>query len=142
MLLKSERFIGSHVLVISNACREEWHFLVVLFIFCYCVSHHDGPNDEMRFTLGHRSIWFSKVEFCLITGLKFGAIPDTAVYEDVQNGIHHMYFCGRAAVTFPELEASIEQGQWQEQSDAMKQCLLYMLNCVLIGVEERNFVPI
>ncbi|KAK3198019.1 hypothetical protein Dsin_021434 [Dipteronia sinensis] len=54
-----------------------------------CELHHERPSDKMRFMLGPRSIRFSNVEFCLITGLKFGAIPDTAVYEDVPNGIHH-----------------------------------------------------
>ncbi|KAK3226793.1 hypothetical protein Dsin_006655 [Dipteronia sinensis] len=39
--------------------------------------HHDGPQDEMIFLLGTRSVRFSKVEFCLITGMKFGVIPDT-----------------------------------------------------------------
>ncbi|KAK3198902.1 hypothetical protein Dsin_022317 [Dipteronia sinensis] len=36
----------------------------------------------------------------------------------------------------------IEQDQWQMQSDAVKLCLLYLLNCVLIGAEERNSAPI
>ncbi|KAK3198923.1 hypothetical protein Dsin_022338 [Dipteronia sinensis] len=51
--------------------------------------------------------------------------------------IHLLLLC-----TFAKLEARIEQGQWQVQSDAVKLCLLYMLNCVLIGAEERNYVPI
>ena len=55
--------------------------------------HHNGPKDEMRFLLGNRMVRFSKVEFCLITGLKFGVIPDTASYDMVvQNGIHDRYF--------------------------------------------------
>ncbi|KAK3212279.1 hypothetical protein Dsin_016985 [Dipteronia sinensis] len=35
----------------------------------------------------------------------------------------------------------IEHGQWQQQFDVVKLCLLYMLNCVLIGAEERNSIP-
>ena len=50
--------------------------------------YHDGPEDEIRFLLGNCTVRFSKVEFCLITGLKFGVIPDTARYDMVQNGIH------------------------------------------------------
>ncbi|KAI9153046.1 hypothetical protein LWI28_004952 [Acer negundo] len=50
--------------------------------------HHDGPEDEMRFLLGRHSVRFSKVEFCLITGLKFGELPDTSTYDMVENGIH------------------------------------------------------
>ena len=31
--------------------------------------HHDRMEDEMRFFIGRHSVWFSKVEFCLITEL-------------------------------------------------------------------------
>ncbi|KAK3229294.1 hypothetical protein Dsin_001175 [Dipteronia sinensis] len=74
--------------------------------------------------------------------ISIGAIPDTELYKDVSNGIHHRYFGGRDAVTFAELEARIEHGQWTEQFDAVKLCLIYMLNCVLIGAEEKASVPI
>ncbi|KAK3193819.1 hypothetical protein Dsin_025129 [Dipteronia sinensis] len=104
--------------------------------------HHNRPSDEIRFMLDPHSVRFSRVEFCLIIGLKFRAIPDTELYEDVPNGIHHRYFGGRDVVTFAKLEARIEQGQWIKQFDAVKLCLLYMLNCVLIGAEERASVPI
>ncbi|KAK3218525.1 hypothetical protein Dsin_012495 [Dipteronia sinensis] len=118
---------------------EEWRFSVVLCIGCYCMSYTTmDPSDEMRFMLGSRSVWFSRMEFCLITGLKFGAIPNMELYEDVPNGIHH----SQDVVTFAELEARIEQGQWQEQFDAVKLCLLYMLNYVLIGAEEMALIPI
>ncbi|KAI9178259.1 hypothetical protein LWI28_024436 [Acer negundo] len=43
--------------------------------------HHDGPEDGMRFLLGKHSVWFSNVEFYLITGLKFGVIPDIERYD-------------------------------------------------------------
>ncbi|KAK2640504.1 hypothetical protein Ddye_028299 [Dipteronia dyeriana] len=92
--------------------------------------------------LGPCSVWFSRIEFCLITGLKFGAISNTDLYEDVSNGIHHRCFGGRGAVTFAELKARIQQGQSQEQFDAVKLCLMYMVNCVLIRAEERKYVPI
>ena len=59
--------------------------------------------------MGPHIVRFSKVEFCLITGLKFDAILDTDIYEDVPNGIHHKYFHGRQEVTFIELEVKIEQ---------------------------------
>ncbi|KAK3230299.1 hypothetical protein Dsin_002180 [Dipteronia sinensis] len=104
-----------------------------------CELHHGGPTDEMRFMLGKHSIHFSRVEFCLITGLKFRAIPDTTLYEDVENGIHHRYF---GAVSFTELQARIEHDQWQEQFDAVKLCLQLMVNCVLTGLDEQDFVHI
>ncbi|KAK3183168.1 hypothetical protein Dsin_030454 [Dipteronia sinensis] len=107
-----------------------------------CELDHEGPNDEMRFMLGTNSVQISRVEFCLITGLKFGAIPDTALYEDVPNSIYQRYFGGRDAVTFTKHQARIEQGQWQQQFDAVELCLLLMVNCVLTGLKERYCIPI
>lgn len=50
--------------------------------------HHDGPNDELRFMFGRHATRFSKVEFCLITGLRFGEVPNTNQMPRVENGIH------------------------------------------------------
>ncbi|KAK3222672.1 hypothetical protein Dsin_009697 [Dipteronia sinensis] len=144
---KSEVGFLSHVLAIfyacSKACSKECSFPGgVVHRLLLRELHHNGPTDEMRFMLGKHNVFFSKVEFCLITGLKFGAIPDTTLYEDVENGIHQRYFGGRELVSFTELQARIEQGQCQEQFDAVKLCLLLMVNCVSTGLDERDFVPI
>ncbi|KAK3193656.1 hypothetical protein Dsin_024966 [Dipteronia sinensis] len=95
--------------------------------------HHDGPEDEMRFMLGPRSVRFSKVEFCLITKLKFGVIPDTVRYEMVQNGIHQRYFNGVSEVDYEQLRAVLRISVFEEQYDAVKLCLIYMLNWILMG---------
>ncbi|KAK3222022.1 hypothetical protein Dsin_009047 [Dipteronia sinensis] len=107
-----------------------------------CELHHDGPEDEMRFMLGHHSVRFSKVEFCLITGLKFGVIPDTTTYQTVPNGIHERYFEGRENVEYEHLRAVLRHGIFDQQYDAVKLCLLYMLNWILMGVDEREKVPV
>ncbi|KAK3228407.1 hypothetical protein Dsin_000288 [Dipteronia sinensis] len=104
--------------------------------------HHDGPEDEMRFMLGPRSVRFSKVEFCLITRLKFGVIPDMIRYEMVQNGIHQRYFNGVAEVDYELLRAVLRIGVFEEQYDVVKLCLLYMLNLILMGLDEREKVPL
>ncbi|KAK3211615.1 hypothetical protein Dsin_016321 [Dipteronia sinensis] len=107
-----------------------------------CELHHDRPTDEMRFMLGKHRVRFSRVEFCLITELKFGAISDTMLYEEVLNGIHQRYFSGRDLVNFTEIQARIQQDRWQEHFDAVKLCLLLMVNCVLTRLDERDFVPL
>ncbi|KAK2638144.1 hypothetical protein Ddye_025939 [Dipteronia dyeriana] len=75
-----------------------WHFLTmhremkflggVIHRLLLRELNHKSPTDEMQFMLGNQSVRFSKVEFCLITGLRFGVIPDTSVYAEVENGIH------------------------------------------------------
>ncbi|KAI9165246.1 hypothetical protein LWI28_010355 [Acer negundo] len=104
--------------------------------------HHDGPEDEMRFLLGRHSVRFSKVEFCLITGLKFGELPDTSTYDMVENGIHQRYFESRDEVEYVELKAILRIGVFSEQYDSVKLCLLYMLNWILMGLDEREKVPV
>ncbi|KAK1576467.1 hypothetical protein Q3G72_014125 [Acer saccharum] len=107
-----------------------------------CELHHDGPEDEMRFLLGKHSVQFSKVEFCLITGLKFRELLDTSTYDVVENGIHQRYFEGRDDVEFGELRAVLRIGVFAEQYDAVKLCLLYMLNWILMALDEREKVPL
>ncbi|KAK3230967.1 hypothetical protein Dsin_002848 [Dipteronia sinensis] len=83
--------------------------------------------------LGRHSVWFSKVEFCLITGLKFGVISDTTRCEMVENGIHQGYFSGVDEVDYEQLRAVLRIGIFDEQYDAIKLCLLYMPNWILMG---------
>ncbi|KAK2652831.1 hypothetical protein Ddye_012687 [Dipteronia dyeriana] len=53
--------------------------------------------------LGNQSVRFLKVEFCLITGLRFGVVPDTTNYAAVENGIHQRYFPGTNEVSLEEI---------------------------------------
>ncbi|KAK4858911.1 hypothetical protein QYF36_023740 [Acer negundo] len=75
--------------------------------------HHDGPEDEMRFLLGRHSVRFSK-----------------------------RYFEGRDEVEYAELKAVLRIGVFSEQYDTVKLCLLYMFNWILIGLVEREKVPV
>ena len=104
--------------------------------------HHDGPADEMRFLLGKHIVRFSKTEFCLITGLKFGVEPDTARYEVVENGIHDRYFRGQEEVEIEKLRAVLRIGIFEQQYDAVKLALLFMLNRILMGFDGRDKVPV
>ncbi|KAK2644816.1 hypothetical protein Ddye_020011 [Dipteronia dyeriana] len=54
--------------------------------------YHDDLADGMRFMLGSHSVRFSKVEFCLITGLQFGVVTYMTMYDSVENGIQQRYF--------------------------------------------------
>ncbi|KAK2644815.1 hypothetical protein Ddye_020010 [Dipteronia dyeriana] len=64
---------------------------------------HDGPTDEMRFLLGNHVVRFSKVEFSLITGLRFGVVPDTSMYVAVENDIHERYFSAHDEISLDDL---------------------------------------
>ncbi|KAK2656288.1 hypothetical protein Ddye_009340 [Dipteronia dyeriana] len=103
---------------------------------------HDGLTDEIRFLLGNHVVRFSKVEFSLITGLRFGVVPDTSMYVAVENGIHQRYFPGHDEVSLDDLRVVLTRGEFQQAYDAVKLCLIYMLNWILIGVDERLKIPV
>ncbi|KAK2662470.1 hypothetical protein Ddye_001044 [Dipteronia dyeriana] len=104
--------------------------------------HLDGPEDAMQFILGNYFVWFSKVEFCLITGLKFIMIPDIMRYEMVENRIHHRYFTGRYEVEYEQLRVVLWLSRFEQQYDVVKLCLLYILNWILLGLDEREKIPV
>ncbi|KAI9170411.1 hypothetical protein LWI28_027490 [Acer negundo] len=60
----------------------------------------------------------------------------------VENGIHQRYFEGRDEVEYAELKAVLRIGVFSKQYDAVKLCLLYMLNWILMGLDEREKVPV
>ncbi|KAK2641749.1 hypothetical protein Ddye_023512 [Dipteronia dyeriana] len=103
---------------------------------------HDMPTDEMRFLLGNHVVRFSMVKFCLITGLRFGVVPDTSMYVAVENDIHQRYFPAHDEVLLDDLRVVLTQGEFQKAYDAVKLCLIYMLNWILMGVDERLKIPV
>ncbi|KAK2637930.1 hypothetical protein Ddye_025725 [Dipteronia dyeriana] len=104
--------------------------------------HHNGPTYEMHFMLENQSMRFSKVKFCLITGLRFGVVPETTMYAVVENGIHKRYFPGAEEVSLEQIMGVVTGAEFGKAYDAVKLCLLYMLNWILMGVDERFKIPV
>ncbi|KAK2655548.1 hypothetical protein Ddye_008600 [Dipteronia dyeriana] len=97
----------------------------------------------MQFMLGNRSVRFSKVEFYLITGLWFGVVPDTTKYAAaVENDIHQLYFSGADEVSMEEIRGVVIVVEFGEEYDVVKLRLIYMLNWILMGVDERFKIPV
>ncbi|KAK2655723.1 hypothetical protein Ddye_008775 [Dipteronia dyeriana] len=118
-------------------------------MYCFCdiadekqELDNDGPTDEMWFLLGNHVVRFSKVELCFITGLRFGAVPDKSLYVAVENFIHEQYIPGADEVSLEELRVVLTLGEFQEAYDAVKLCLIYMLNWILMGVDKRLKIPV
>ncbi|KAK2652091.1 hypothetical protein Ddye_011947 [Dipteronia dyeriana] len=103
---------------------------------------HDGPTDEIRYLLGNHMVRFSKVEFSIITGLRFGVILNTSLYVAVENGVHQLYFPGHDEVSLDDLRVVFTRREFQQAYDVMKLCLIYMLNWILMGVDERLKIPV
>ncbi|KAK2665793.1 hypothetical protein Ddye_004367 [Dipteronia dyeriana] len=90
--------------------------------------HHNDPTDKMQFMLGNQSVSFSKVEFYLITGLRFGVVPHTTKYAAVENGIHERYFPRADEVSLEEIRGVVTGAEFGKAYDVVKLFLIYMLN--------------
>ncbi|KAK2641821.1 hypothetical protein Ddye_023584 [Dipteronia dyeriana] len=79
--------------------------------------HHKGPPDEMRFMLGtHKG--------------------------SIDNGIHQRYFVGMDEISFIDLRDVLRCGEFQQAYDRMKLCMIYMRNWILLGLDEREKIPV
>ncbi|KAK2658325.1 hypothetical protein Ddye_004858 [Dipteronia dyeriana] len=129
-----------------------WHFLTMHreINFSGCIIHrlllrklhHNSPTDEMHFMLGTQSVRFSKVEFYLITGLRFGVVPETTMYAAVENGIHERYSPGAEEVSLEQIKGVVTGTDFGQAYNPVKLCLLYMLNWILMGVDDRFKIPV
>ncbi|KAK2641158.1 hypothetical protein Ddye_022921 [Dipteronia dyeriana] len=104
--------------------------------------HHDRQSDEMRFMLGTNKVSFLKVELFLITGLRFEVLPNMSRYVNVDNGLHHRYFGCKDEISSMELRDVLSLGEFQQAYDCVKLCLIYMLNWILMGLDERLKIPV
>ncbi|KAK2658713.1 hypothetical protein Ddye_005246 [Dipteronia dyeriana] len=104
--------------------------------------HHNGPIDKMQFMLGNQSVRFSKMEFYLITELRFGVVPDTTKYAEVENDIHQRYFPRADKISLEEIRGVVTIIEFGEVYDAVKLCLIYMLNWILMGLDGRFKIPV
>lgn len=104
--------------------------------------HHDGPADEMHFLFGAHDCRFGKEEFCLITGLQFGAIPEVDQYDHVDGGIHTRYFDDAGRVDFEAVLAILRDGAFTQPFDCLKICFLAIVNIWLRGPDDRREIPL
>ncbi|KAK2655349.1 hypothetical protein Ddye_008401 [Dipteronia dyeriana] len=64
------------------------------------------------------------------------------MYVAVENGIHQWYFPAHDEVLLDDLRVVLTQGEFQKAYDVVKLCLIYMLNWILMGVDERLEIPV
>ncbi|KAL5811965.1 hypothetical protein ACOSQ3_026915 [Xanthoceras sorbifolium] len=101
---------------------------------------HDSPRDEMKFRLGRLKVLLSTVEFCLITGLKFGELLDTSQYGEVVDGIHHKYFNLRDDMPIDNMKDALELGRFGSPNDALKLSLILILHRFLYNSDNHDML--
>ncbi|EOY19011.1 Uncharacterized protein TCM_043607 [Theobroma cacao] len=103
--------------------REKWAFNVVINTHCKwsqlhyitktlqqkgeydAITESQSMDHELWFAIGKSKVQLSKQEFCLITGLKFGPMPDVfkRQYEVATDRIHARYWNGQESVKLQAL---------------------------------------
>ncbi|WRX24585.1 Ulp1 protease family [Theobroma cacao] len=138
--------------------KEKWAFNVVINTHCKWSQLHyitktlqqKGEYNPIKRTCfgmlldvyPHGKACLSKQEFCLITGLKFGPMPDVfrRPYEVAADGIHARYWNGQDNVKLQALLDTFRGGNFQLPGDATKMVLVLIANNILFGQDYRRWV--
>ncbi|KAK2649044.1 hypothetical protein Ddye_016533 [Dipteronia dyeriana] len=81
---------------------------------------HIGPTDEIRILLGNHVVRFSKWRMTYINGT----------------------FLEQDEISLEESRVVFRLGEFKEAYDAVKLCLIYMLNWILMRMNERFNIPV
>ncbi|KAK2655182.1 hypothetical protein Ddye_008234 [Dipteronia dyeriana] len=92
---------------------------------------HNGPTDEMQLMLGNQSV-----------RLRFRVVLNTTKYAAVENVIHQRYFPGADEVSLEEIRGVVTVAEFEKAYDAVELSLIYMLNWILMGWDERFKIPV
>ena len=99
------------------------------------INLEEASPHEIWFSIGGRKSRFSRVEFCLMTGLRFGPLPDIIQrpYVMVAGGIHNRYFDGKIPLLLSEIHNHLATKEFHQQGDCLKMALVLLANIVLFG---------
>lgn len=108
----------------------------------YMLLHevHTGDADqEMWFLVGGNTIRFSRVEFALITGLKFGTFP---LKVNGSDRLEQTYFGKSSTFSLENLDEAFAKWDFDtiDDLDAVRLSLLYLTEWFLFGRGYRNQV--
>ncbi|KAK2637767.1 hypothetical protein Ddye_025562 [Dipteronia dyeriana] len=70
------------------------------------------------------------------------ASGDTTKYTAVENGINQRYFPRADEVSLKEIRSVITVAEFKKVYDAVNLYLIYILNWILMGVDERFKIPV
>lgn len=103
----------------------------------------EGAGEyELWFGIGRSKIRFSKREFCLVTGLKFGCLSNiiNEEYESVDGGIHERYFNNNPDLLVKALHEAFMKVEFKNKKDALKMALVLFVELILMGQDYRHKV--
>ncbi|GMN49494.1 hypothetical protein TIFTF001_018656 [Ficus carica] len=116
----AEELINSLEAKISKA-EEVFHNIVMR------LTTHSAMGDALWFELGEDLVRFSINEFCLITGLNCVGSTHLPV---VESRLMSRYFSNVRGVTRENLELQMSNSKFDNDDDAVKLSLLYIVFCI------------
>ncbi|XVE48828.1 hypothetical protein DITRI_Ditri01bG0033700 [Diplodiscus trichospermus] len=102
----------------------------------------NAPADELWFRIGEQSVRFSKVEYCLVTGLKFGdsTFDPNARHVPPMGGFYDRRFHDQSVVLW-DLWDKFKDGWFRDApTDALKVAKVLVVMAFLFGVDNRTTV--
>ncbi|GMN68962.1 hypothetical protein TIFTF001_038010 [Ficus carica] len=91
------------------------------------LTDHSGMGDALWFEVGEDLGRFSINEFCLITGMK--CVGSTHLFA-VESRLIRRYFSTLRGVSKENLELQMSNANFDNDDDAVKLSLLYMIFCI------------
>ncbi|KAK2651650.1 hypothetical protein Ddye_011506 [Dipteronia dyeriana] len=84
--------------------------------------------DEMWFGVGNRAVRFGKKEFLLVTGLRFGPMPQSvnSLPKAIQGRVYHRYF-GGSPTPLKDILSRLSGEEFDEPEDVMKLGYVYFV---------------
>ncbi|KAL3617990.1 hypothetical protein CASFOL_038311 [Castilleja foliolosa] len=141
-LERFENSVFGHFLRFDN---EAYHNgKVLLALFGREVEVSGAAELERWYRFGGRNNRFGKVEYCQITGLRFGASdfnPDSSDHLPSENGVYRRHFDGMAVYGDPLLE-KFEEGFFTEPEEAVKVALVLFAHFFFIAADGRTTIAL
>ncbi|GMN59355.1 hypothetical protein TIFTF001_028443 [Ficus carica] len=121
--------------VISQPCIKKFQKLKklgwagqVLHNIVMCLTNYSGMGDALWFKVGEDLSKFSINELCLIIGIR--CVGYTHLAPAVDNRLMRRYFLILRAVSREHLELQLSNVKFDNDDDAVKLGLLYMIFCI------------
>ncbi|KAL5856251.1 hypothetical protein ACOSQ4_006053 [Xanthoceras sorbifolium] len=109
-------------------------------MLCRQIYRHDTRHNEMWFRMGKIDIRFGKLEFVLVTGLRFGPVPRHTVQGYTEVWVLDRCIGGIVS-TFGHIIDRLERGRFDETDDTIKVAYLLFCGHILLGIKWRKIVP-
>ncbi|KAF5772224.1 hypothetical protein HanXRQr2_Chr13g0574321 [Helianthus annuus] len=125
------------------------HYLDIQSVICespllLCVARHqaftENPSHGICYMFGNDSVLFTPLQFCVVTGLRFGEYP-TVIFNESANSFKSRIFPGKRVVKQRHLN-EIFTSDWSNYSedDCLRICLLMIVGLGFKGTKSHETI--